>query len=195
MAQHLLDRPPLITGFYRRLAEWLTPAAHVPSHWERKNRVLRRLGVSIGQGVAIDNGFEWLEGAGRLVLQDHAVIGKNVHVYNFSDVTIGRFAMFAGDILIANGGHDKNTFVPFSGPLTIGNGVWIGTGAKISGANLKIGDNSIVGAGAVVIEDVPPAAIVAGVPARVIGYRELPDRVWHLGNTWFCPRTFEALPS
>lgn len=53
---------------------------------------------------------------------------------------------------------------------TIGNDVWIATGAIVL-RKCKIGDGAIVGAGAVVTKDVPPYAIVAGVPAKIIGYR------------------------
>lgn len=57
----------------------------------------------------------------------------------------------------------------FDGELpVIGNGVRICPGAKIFG-NITIGDNAIIGANAVVIRDVPENAIVAGVPAKVIG--------------------------
>jgi len=52
----------------------------------------------------------------------------------------------------------------------IGNDVWIATGAIIL-RKCNIGDGAVVGAGAVVTKDVPPYAIVAGVPAKVIGYR------------------------
>ena len=52
----------------------------------------------------------------------------------------------------------------------IGNDVWIATGAIVL-RKCKIGDGAIVGAGAVVTKDVPPYAIVAGVPAKIIGYR------------------------
>lgn len=52
----------------------------------------------------------------------------------------------------------------------IGSDVWIGHGAKILNG-VKIGDGSVVAAGAIVTRDVPPYAIVAGVPARVIRYR------------------------
>lgn len=43
------------------------------------------------------------------------------------------------------------------------------------------------------ISDVPANAIVAGVPAKVVGHRDLPDRVWHLGSIWFCTHTHIAL--
>ena len=56
-------------------------------------------------------------------------------------------------------------------PLTeIGNDVWIGNGACIMGG-LKIGDGAIIGTNAVVTKDVPPYAIVGGVPAKIIRYR------------------------
>jgi acetyltransferase-like isoleucine patch superfamily enzyme len=55
-------------------------------------------------------------------------------------------------------------------PVVIGNDAWIGAHAVVL-AGVTIGDGAIVGAGAVVTKDVAPYAIVAGVPARVIGSR------------------------
>ena len=54
--------------------------------------------------------------------------------------------------------------------VEIGNDVWVGTNAVIMGG-VKIGDGAIVAAGAVVTKDVPPYAIVGGVPAKVLKYR------------------------
>ncbi|HZK80265.1 MAG TPA: type B chloramphenicol O-acetyltransferase, partial [Humisphaera sp.] len=56
--------------------------------------------------------------------------------------------------------------------ITIGSGVWICAGAFI-GPGVTIGDNSIVGARAVVTRDIPPGMIVAGNPARVIKPRPM----------------------
>ena len=52
----------------------------------------------------------------------------------------------------------------------IGNDVWIAAGAQIL-HKVKIGDGAVIGGGAVVTHDVPPYAVVVGVPARIIGYR------------------------
>lgn len=54
-----------------------------------------------------------------------------------------------------------------SKPITVGDHVWIGCGAIITGG-ITIGDNAIVAAGAVVVKDVPKNTVVAGVPAKVI---------------------------
>lgn len=55
-------------------------------------------------------------------------------------------------------------------PTVIGNDVWVGTGAIIM-QGITVGDGAVVASGAVVTKDVPPYAIVAGVPARIIRYR------------------------
>lgn len=175
----------------KKIADWLTPSYHDPNKWERKNNWLRKAGIKISRkGVAIDCGFYCLTGLEKNIsIDDYAVIGVGLRIWNFNEVRIGKFCMFAADVSLSNGGHDKNSFEPFSGPLVIGSGCWIGNGARIVGP-LTIGDNAIVGAGAVVVQDVPAGSIVAGVPAKVIGMRELPEKVWHLGGSYFCPKTF-----
>ena len=58
-----------------------------------------------------------------------------------------------------------------AGP-TIGDNVFIGTGAKVLGG-LRIGNDVRIGANAVVLNDVPDGATVAGIPARVVARREI----------------------
>lgn len=103
--------------------------------------------------------------------------------------SIGKFCSIAVGVKLFGGGeHDYRnvTTYPFQvmfsetsgvavshsakGPLRIGNDVWIGRDAMIL-SGVTVGDGAVVGAGAVVAHDVPPYAIVAGNPAKVIRYR------------------------
>lgn len=69
--------------------------------------------------------------------------------------------------------------------LIIGNDVWIASDVKIV-EGCTIGDGSIIAAGAVVTEDVPPYAVVGGVPARVIRYRFSENQIkWLLNLKWW----------
>ena len=83
-------------------------------------------------------------------------IGVIIH----KDAVIGENCVIESNVTI--GGRNNNPKVP-----VIGNNVFIGTGARILG-DVHIGDNSIVGANAVVIHDVPANCSVAGIPARIL---------------------------
>lgn len=61
-------------------------------------------------------------------------------------------------------------------PVTIGNDVWIGYGAKLL-QGVSIGDGAVIASGALVTKDVPPYAVVGGVPAKVIKYRFTSEQI------------------
>lgn len=64
---------------------------------------------------------------------------------------------------------DKDMAIPFK-RVVVGNDVWIGERVMIMGG-ITIGDGAVIGAGAIVTRDVPPYAVVAGIPAKVIRFR------------------------
>ena len=98
--------------------------------------------AQIGSGILVDH-------ATGLVIGETAGVGNNVAMLH--EVTLGGTGKDSGDR------HPK-----------VGSGVLIGAGAKILG-NVKIGDCAKVGAGSVVLDDVPSHCTVAGVPARRVG--------------------------
>jgi len=98
--------------------------------------------VPMGHGIMLDHGT-------GLVIGETAVVGDNVSM--LQNVTLG-----------GTGKSDQDRHPK------IGNGVLIGAGAKVLG-NIMIGDCSRIGAGSVVLKEVPPRTTVAGVPAKVIG--------------------------
>lgn len=56
-------------------------------------------------------------------------------------------------------------------PIVIGNDVWIGQDVRFSSKGITVGDGAVVAAGSIVTKDVPPYAVVAGIPARIIKFR------------------------
>lgn len=98
-------------------------------------------------------------------------IGRNVDIGGFDHdyhkvTTLPEFRFNQ----MLNGGGKMQEHESHTEYCTIGNDVWIAAGAQIL-HNVKIGDGAVVGGGAVVTHDVPPYAIVVGVPAKIIGYR------------------------
>ncbi|GMG87746.1 non-ribosomal peptide synthetase [Biformimicrobium ophioploci] len=101
---------------------------------------------------------------------------------------IGKFCSISDDVQFLNAEHPRNTLsthamfyhasVGFSEgyeldrvKITVGNDVFIAPGARILYPTRNIGDGAVIAADAVVVEDVPPYAVVAGSPARVVRYR------------------------
>lgn len=125
--------------FYRRRLFFI---ARLISHFSRfLTQIEIHPGARIGEGFFIDHG------AG-VVIGETTEIGDNVTIYQ--GVTLG------------GTGKEKGKRHP-----TIGNNVVISTGAKVLGA-IYVGDNSKIGAGSVVLKDVPPNSTVVGVPGKVV---------------------------
>ena len=98
-------------------------------------------GAKLGQGLFIDHGM-------GLVIGETAELGNNVTLYQ--GVTLG------------GTGKEKGKRHP-----TIGNNVVVSSGAKVLGS-FKVGDNSKIGSGSVVLKEVPPNSVGVGVPGRVV---------------------------
>jgi putative colanic acid biosynthesis acetyltransferase WcaF len=135
--------------------------------------LLRWFGARLGRPVFVRHTcrvqYPWLLEAG-----DWVQLGEDVVVYNLGPVRIGSHSTVSQGAYICAGSHDytKPDLPLLRPPITIGRGVWIAAQAFI-GPGVTVGDNSVVGARAVVTKDVPPGVIVAGNPARVIKPRPM----------------------
>lgn len=110
-------------------------------------RAVRKTGIEIHPGAQIGKGFFIDHGHG-VIIGETTIIGDNVTLYQ--GVTLG------------GTGKEQGKRHP-----TIGNNVMISAGAKVLGS-FSIGDNSKIGAGSVVLAEVPPNSTVVGVPGRVV---------------------------
>lgn len=143
----LLCYPGFHALFFYRLSNWL---------WRNRLFLLGRFvshigrfftGVEIHPGATIGKGFFIDHGMG-VVIGETAEIGENVTLYH--GVTLGGTSW------------QKGKRHP-----TLEEGVVVGAGAKILGP-FKVGKNSIIGAGSVVVREVPPYSTVIGIPGRVV---------------------------
>jgi virginiamycin A acetyltransferase len=136
----------------------------------------------------------------------HSSIGKYSSIGRYSKVNfseIGSFCSVSWDVTIGATNHPTThisthafPYVPYAGYFVnentqkrvvtkIGNDVWIGCNSVIV-PGVKVGDGVIVGAGSVVTKDVPPYAIVAGVPAKIIRYRfDEKQREYLINLSWW----------
>lgn len=131
-----------------RVGKWTIGEPKIEDIWCNSSTLEIGSWCSIARGVTI-----WLGG-------DH----------NTQWVTTASINHFLGYDLTK---HGRGTYLcprPADGPTVIGSDVWIGCEAKIM-QNVKIGHGAVIGAYSVVTHDVPPYAIVAGVPARVVKMR------------------------
>lgn len=160
--QAVVDRDPAARGYagpflnYKgfhgleayRVSHWLWNEGRHALAFFMQNKISETFGMDIhpaariGKGILIDHGTS-------VVIGETAVVGDDVSMLH--EVTLGGTGKESGDR------HPK-----------VGNGVMIGAGAKILG-NVKIGACSKIGAGSVVLAEVPPHTTVAGVPAKIVG--------------------------
>jgi acetyltransferase-like isoleucine patch superfamily enzyme len=135
--------------------------------------------MHLADGVVIKE-HGWLEanpfdgGECRLIVGEGTSIGYFCHIYAVRRVDIGRKVLMGSGVYIADctHGHEDPSRPVIDQParalppVVIGEGSWIGEHAAILGA--KIGKHCVVGANAVVLEDVPDYSVVAGVPAKIV---------------------------
>lgn len=163
--------------YFRRL-KWrivellfVKPVPRRFEHWRRAwiNRCGARIGFPVGIGRTATIVHPWL-----LTIGDYCSIGDRVTIYNLGAVEIGSHTVISQDVYLCAGTHDytRPELPLLRVPITIGSGVWICAGAFI-GPGVTIGDNSVIGARAVVTRDVPPGVVVAGNPARIIKPRPM----------------------
>lgn len=142
--------PGLRAIWWHRVAHWLWRRglrflARLTAHWSRFwTGVEIHPGAQLGDGIFIDHGM-------GVVIGETAIVGNHVTIYK--------------GVVLGGTGKEKGKRHP-----TIGDHVVLASNAVVLG-NVVIGDGSKVGAGAVVLNNVPPESTVVGVPGRVVRRR------------------------
>jgi putative colanic acid biosynthesis acetyltransferase WcaF len=139
--------------------------------WWWRVFILRCFGASIDRKVHIHPTVR-IEIPWNLRIGTYVAIGDRAILYNLGRITIGPSVTISQGAHLCAGTHDyqRRDFPLIKAPIVIGEGAWICADAFIA-PNIEVGDRAIVGARAVVVDNVIPDCIVAGNPAKIIKRR------------------------
>ena len=136
-------------------------------------RILLKLGqIDVGKSVSVC-GRGWIYGRGLLVIKDNTWLSPGVIFYTHLDapIVLGSNCDIGPAVEFITGGHiigssTHRAGVGTANSIVINDGCWIGAGTRILGG-VNIGRGVVVAAGSLVICDVPPNVLVAGIPAQI----------------------------
>jgi acetyltransferase-like isoleucine patch superfamily enzyme len=141
---------------------------------------LRRMGVTcpssqiwVGPRVR----FDYPE---QVVFGRRVVLGADSRLTARSQIIIGDDFLSAPGLYLNTGTHDLSSLVPQSFPIRLGAGIWCGTRVTIC-AGAKIGDGAVIGAGSVVLHEIPAHHLATGTPCkprRALAAERDPARQW-----------------
>ncbi len=136
-------------------------------------------GIMIRDGVFIGNGTAVICTDGELELDEQCNLGSHCRIGSHGKTRIGKKTLLAAFCYVVGAGHSTDrTDIPIldqpritKGGSEVGDGCWLGAKVTVMDG-VKIGRDSIVGAHAVVSEDLPEFAVAVGIPAKVIRMRK-----------------------
>jgi len=143
--------------------------------WGWRRFVLRAFGARIGREVhvypSVRIAVPW-----NLTIEDQAAVGEGAILYSLGSIHIGRGVTVSQYAHLCAGSHDyrRRDFPLLKPPIVVEEGAWICAEAFV-GPGVHVGANTVVGARAVVVKDIPAGVVVAGNPARQVGRRQSED--------------------
>jgi len=152
-----------------------------------RHAVYRRMGMRIASGAVIHRGLE-VRVAWKIEIGEDSVIGFDAILDGRRGISIGRHVNVSSQVAIYTLQHDHRdpAFGDVGELVIVGERAWLSMRSTVL-PGVRIGEGAVIAAGAVVTRDVPPYAIVGGVPARVIGKRTPRELSYRLGGAapWF----------
>lgn len=154
---------------------------HIPFHSIRK--VFYSLaGIRLGKGATLHMGANFFQPR-NISIGEGTIIGYHAFLDGRAPLRIGKQVDIASEVMIYNSEHDLSSedFHAREESVEIGDYVFIGPRVIIL-PGVKIGKGAVIAAGAVVTQNVPSFKIIAGIPARIIGERQIRDPHYKLGR-------------
>jgi maltose O-acetyltransferase len=164
---------PESTRIAERAAQLLEQyrVAFTACRYEEARRLLREVLGEVGEGVVVKPPV-YVDYGENIRLGARTFVNFNLTALDVAPITIGEDCQIATGVQLLTATHPlepvpRRDKVEGSAPITIGDNVWLGGGVIVL-PGVRIGDNSVVGAGSVVTRDIPANVVAVGNPARVI---------------------------
>ena len=138
---------------------------------EQRKTILRQIIGKIKNEFLIEPYF-WCDYGYNIEIGNNFYSNHNLVILDAAKVKFGDNVFIAPNCGFYTAGHpleinERNKGLEYAKPITVGNNVWIG-GNVVVLPGVTIGDNSTIGAGSIVVKDIPPNSVAVGNPCRVI---------------------------
>lgn len=142
-----------------------------PLEQEKRKELLKNMFAEIGENCYIEPPLHANWGGKNVHFGNGVYANFNLTLVDDCDIFVGDNVMFAPNVTITTGTHPihpilRSKKAQYNLPVHIGNNVWIGAGVTIL-PGVKIGDNTVIGAGSVVTKDIPANVVAIGSPCKV----------------------------
>jgi len=154
---------------------WLLFFRPMPWIWHAPRRILLRLfGARIGRGVKIMPSVR-IWAPWNLTVGDAASVAASVDLYNVAPIELGAHSTVSTRAFLCTATHevDHANMPLVTASIRVGAGAWVCAEAYVH-PGVTIGADAVAGVRAVVLHDVAPRQIVAGIPARLLRMRKIP---------------------
>ena len=170
---HLVTRFTRLAG----LRAWAGATVHASTQFDGPVQVATPVTLTLGPHCRLGTGVHFDTPGGHITIGSHVRINAGCVMVSYAGITIGDDCLIGEYVSVRDANHGTAIGMPMrlqphsSAPVIIGRNVWIGRGVVVL-MGVSIGDGAVVAANSVVSRNVPPNAIVGGVPAKLIRVRE-----------------------
>lgn len=157
---------------YLQMMEEYNLAGYTQEGLEKKNRILHELFAEVGENAYIQAPYHAMWGGRHVHLGKNVYINYNCTLVDDAHIYIAEGTMIAPNVTIVAASHPISPKLRAEGygcnePVYIGKNVWLASNVTVL-PGVHIGDNSVIGAGAVVTRDIPANVLAVGNPAKVL---------------------------
>jgi galactoside O-acetyltransferase len=154
-----------------------------PTEREKRQRLLKEMFAEIGEGCHVETPLHANWGCRNVHFGKGIYCNANVAFVDDADIYVGDDCLIAPNVVISASGHPilpvlrERNYV-FNAPVHIGKNVWLGAGVQVM-PGVRVGDNSVIGAGSVVTGDIPANVVAFGAPCRAVREIGAQDREYY----------------